>query len=153
MAFGYTEKVLAHFLEPHNVGPVEDADGVGELGDASCGDFFVMFIKVDEGRLADIKYLVRGCGAAIATCSALSDLAKDLTLEEALGLSDDDIAAELGGLPMEKMHCSNLAASVLHRAIADYERRQRDIRLRGGSLRDWRAPYEEAMRRQRENRP
>lgn len=153
MAFGYTEKVLAHFLEPHNVGTVEDADGVGELGDATCGDFFVMFIKVDEGRLADIKYLVRGCGAAIATCSALSDLAKDLTLKEALGLSDDDIAAELGGLPMEKMHCSDLAASVLHRAIADYERRQRDIRMRGGSLRDWRAPYEEAMRRQRENRP
>ena len=150
MAFDYTEKVLAHFLDPHNVGEIENADGVGELGDAACGDFFVMFIKVEGKRLADVKYLVRGCGAAIATCSALSDLAKGLSLAEALRLTDD-IAAELGGLPLEKMHCSNLAATVLRRAIADYYRRQRESVPRGGGLSDWRAPYEQAMRRRREN--
>ncbi|MHB1417212.1 MAG: iron-sulfur cluster assembly scaffold protein, partial [Chloroflexota bacterium] len=111
--FDYSDKVLAHFREPHNVGAIEDADGVGQLGEPSCGDLFVMFIKVSEDRLADVKYLVRGCTAAIATCSALTDLAMGKTLAEAARLTDDDIAAELGGLPPEKLHCSNLAATVL----------------------------------------
>ncbi len=88
--------------------------------------------------------------AAIATCSALSDLARGLTIEEALRLTDDDIAAELGGLPLEKMHCSNLAATVLHRAIADY-RRQREARRRGDPWHDWRAPYERAMQAREED--
>ena len=116
------------------------------MGDASCGDVFVMFIKVRENRLEDVKYLIQGCGAAIATCSALSDLAKGLTLEEALRLTDDDIARELGGLPLEKLHCSNLAATTLHRAIADYRWRQQRSETRGGDLHDWRAPYVKAMR-------
>jgi nitrogen fixation protein NifU and related proteins len=151
MAFEYTERVLSHFCDPHNVGAIEDADGVGQLGDPSCGDIFVMFIKVQDNRLADVKYLIRGCGAAIATCSALSDLAKGLTLAEARQLRDEDIANELGGLPPEKLHCSNLAATALHRAIADYRRRQREMRLFGGGLQDWRAPYEQALRRRRES--
>lgn len=146
MAIEYNDKVLAHFLDPHNVGVIEDADGIGRLGDASCGDVFVMFIKVRENRLEDVKYLIQGCGAAIATCSALSDLAKGLTLSEALRLTDDDIANELGGLPLEKLHCSNLAATALHRAIADYRARQRQARTQGGGLHDWRAPYVKAMR-------
>lgn len=120
----YNERVLAHFMNPHNVGMIPDANGVGRLGDASCGDVFLMFISVVGNRLEEIKYLTRGCGAAIATCSALSDLAKGLTIEEAMRLNDDDIAAELGGLPLEKLHCSNLAATVLHRAIEDYQRRR-----------------------------
>jgi len=136
MAIEYNEKVLAHFHDPHNVGVIEDADGIGQLGDPECGDVFVMFIKVKDGRLADIKYLVRGCGAAIATCSALTDIAMGKTLQEAAKLTDDDIAAELGGLPLEKLHCSNLAATVLHQAIADYLNRRR------ADLRDWRAPYQ-----------
>ena len=135
MGIEYNERVLAHFLDPHNVGMIEDPDGVGQLGDPSCGDVFLMFVKVRDNRLADIKYLVRGCGAAIATCSALSDIAMGKTIQEAMRLTDDDIARELGGLPLEKLHCSNLAASVLHRAIADCLSRRRD------GLQDWRAPY------------
>ena len=131
----YTEEVLEHFRAPHNVGVIEDADGTGHLGDASCGDVFLMFIKVREERLVDIKYLVQGCGAAIATCSALTDIAMGKTLDEATKLTDDDIAKALGGLPLEKLHCSNLAATVLHRAIDDYRRRQKV------DLHDWRSLY------------
>jgi len=131
----YSEKVLEHFRAPHNVGSIPDADGVGQLGDASCGDVFYMFIKVQDGRLRDVKYLVQGCGAAIATCSALTDLAIGKTLDEAMRLTDDDVAEELGGLPLEKIHCSNLAATVLHRAIADYRDRHRM------NLHDWRSLY------------
>lgn len=143
MSSDYNEKVLSHFIEPHNTGYIEDADGVGQLGDASCGDVFVMFIKVRNDRLVDVKYLVKGCGAAIATCSALSDLAIGKTLAEARALTDDDIARELGGLPLEKIHCSNLAATVLHRALRDYR-----ARVRQGNLHDWRAPYQRARRRE-----
>ena len=131
----YNEKVLAHFYQPHNVGYIEDADGVGRLGDASCGDVFTMYIAVEQGRIVDIKYLVQGCGAAVATCSALSDIAIGLTLEEAMQLTDADLERELGGVPLEKLHCSNLAATVLHRAIEDYHRQQRV------DLRDWRSLY------------
>ena len=131
----YNERVLAHFYAPHNVGLMEDADGVGRLGDASCGDVFTMFIAVERNRIVDLKYLVQGCGAAVATCSALSDLARGLSIEEAMALTDDDISRELDGLPLEKLHCSNLAATVLHRAIEDYRRRNRV------NLNDWRSMY------------
>jgi len=131
----YNERVLEHFFDPHNVGTIENADGIGRLGDASCGDVFLMFIRVKDRRLVDIKYLVQGCGAAIATCSALSDVARGKLIEEALELTDDDISTELGGLPLEKLHCSNLAATVLHRAIDDYLHRP------NGDLRDWRSLY------------
>lgn len=131
----YNEKVLAHFHDPQNVGYIEDANGVGQLGDASCGDVFRMFIRVERERIAEIKYLVQGCGAAIATCSALSVLAQGLTIPEAMELTDDDIAAELGGLPLEKLHCSNLAATVLHRAIENYKSRRKV------NLQDWRSLY------------
>jgi nitrogen fixation protein NifU and related proteins len=125
MAFDYTQKVLDHFTEPHNVGVITDADGIGEVGDASCGDFFLMFVKVKDENIADIKYLIKGCGAAIATCSALSDIAMNSSMTHALDLTDDDISDELGGLPLEKLHCSDLAATALHRAIHDYERRKK----------------------------
>lgn len=136
MAFDYNDKVIAHFMDPHNVGVIENADGVGMLGDPSCGDVFMMFIQVTDDRLEDIKYLVQGCGAAIATCSALSDIARGLSIPEALELTDDDISVELGGLPLEKLHCSNLAATVLHKAIEDYRTRRKV------DLRDWRSLYE-----------
>jgi nitrogen fixation protein NifU and related proteins len=135
MAIEYNEKVLAHFLDPHNVGMIESPDGVGQLGDPACGDVFLMFVKVRDNRLVDIKYLVRGCGAAIATCSALTDIAMGKTIQEAMKLTDDDISRELGGLPLEKLHCSNLAASCLHRAVSDYLSRWKE------RLHDWRAPY------------
>jgi nitrogen fixation NifU-like protein len=120
MDIEYTDKVLSHFLQPHNIGRIDNPDGVGQVGDESCGDIFVMFISVQDNRIVNVKYLVRGCGAAIATCSATSDLAKGMTLEEAMELNDDDIAAELGGLPLAKLHCSNMAATALHHAIKDY---------------------------------
>jgi nitrogen fixation NifU-like protein len=126
---------MAHFYEPQNVGYIEDADGMGKLGDASCGDVFTMYIRVERERLVDIKYLVQGCGAAVATCSAVSVLARGMTIQDAMALTDDDIATELGGLPLEKLHCSNLAATVLHRAIEDYRQRQRI------DLRNWRSMY------------
>jgi nitrogen fixation NifU-like protein len=137
VAIEYNEKVLDHFFNPRNVGVIEDADGIGHLGDASCGDVFVMYIKVRRGRIVDIKYQVQGCGAAIATCSALSEIAIGKTIQEAWRLNDDDIAAELGGLPLEKLHCSNLAAWVLHRAIMDYAENPR------GDLRDWKRLYQQ----------
>ena len=125
MAIEYNEQVLAHFYSPKHVGLIADADGIGQIGDASCGDLFFMFVKVRDDRLADAKYLVRGCGAAIATCSALSEVAIGKSVEEAMRLSDDDIAQELGGLPLQKLHCSNLAATVLHRALDDYQARRK----------------------------
>lgn len=145
MSIEYNDKVIAHFLDPHNVGFIEDADGIGQLGDPSCGDLFLMFIKVENGRLADVKYLVRGCGAAIATCSALSDIAKHKTIDEALQLTDDNISEELGGLPLEKLHCSNLAATVLHKAIADYRSRCKKDRQ------DWRSLYTKIRHGERES--
>jgi len=137
VAIEYNEKVLDHFFNPRNVGVIEDAGGIGRLGDAACGDVFEMYIKVRRSRIVDIKYQVRGCGAAIATCSALSEIAKGKTLQEAWRLNDDDIATELGGLPLEKLHCSNLAATVLHRAIIDYAENPR------GDLRDWKRLYQQ----------
>ena len=142
MSFDYNDKVIAHFLDPHNVGFIEDADGIGQLGDPECGDLFLMFIKVENDRLADIKYLVRGCGAAIATCSALSVIAKNRSIEDALRLTDDDISEELGGLPIEKLHCSNLAATALHKAIEDYRNHS------GNKLRDWRSLYTKTRNRE-----
>jgi nitrogen fixation NifU-like protein len=132
----YNDKVLTHFYDPQNVGYIEGADGIGKLGDASCGDVFTMFIVVEQDQIMDIKYLVQGCGAAVATCSALSVIAKGMSIREAMELDDNDIAEELDGLPLAKLHCSNLAATVLHRTIEDYRQRRRV------NLQDWRSMYQ-----------
>ncbi|MBC7341875.1 MAG: iron-sulfur cluster assembly scaffold protein [Clostridia bacterium] len=116
----YSQKILEHFINPHNVGEIPDADGVGLVGDPSCGDYLKIYIKVDDGVLTDVKFQVFGCPAAIATSSILTDLAKGLKLEEALKLTDMDIIVALGGLPDPKIHCSNLGAEALHKAIEDY---------------------------------
>ena len=116
----YTEKVMEHFKNPRNVGVIEDADGVGEVGNPMCGDMMTVYIKVEDGVIKDIKYLTFGCGAAIAVTSMISEMAKGLTIEEALKLSNKNVADELGGLPQQKMHCSNLGADALHKAIQDY---------------------------------
>lgn len=116
----YTEKVIEHFLNPRNVGCIPDADGVGTLGDPSCGDFLRIYIRVEGDRLADVKFEVYGCPAAIATSSILTEMVKGKTLEEALRVTDEDVAEALGGLPEWKLHCSNLGAEALHRAIVDY---------------------------------
>ncbi|MFB0557660.1 MAG: Fe-S cluster assembly scaffold protein NifU [Candidatus Bathyarchaeia archaeon] len=118
----YSEKVLDHFRNPRNVGAIEDADGVGTVGNPVCGDMMSIYIKVENDRIKDIKFKTFGCGAAIATTSMTTELAKGKTLDEALKITREDVADELGGLPPVKMHCSNLAADALHEAINDYRK-------------------------------
>jgi len=116
----YTEKVMDHFKNPRNMGEIPDADGVGTVGNPVCGDLMTIYIKVNGDRLEDIKFKTFGCGAAIATSSMITELAKGKTLEDAMKISRGDVADNLGGLPPIKMHCSNLAADGLHAAIQDY---------------------------------
>jgi nitrogen fixation NifU-like protein len=120
----YSEKVMNHFMNPRNVGEIPDADGVGTVGNPVCGDMMAFYIKVDNGRLSDVKFKTFGCGAAIAVSSMVSEMAKGMTLEEAKQLNRERVADELDGLPPNKMHCSNLGAEALHKAIEDYESRQ-----------------------------
>jgi nitrogen fixation NifU-like protein len=116
----YSEKVLDHFRSPRNVGEIEDADGVGSVGNPVCGDMMSIYIKVKDDKIEDIKFRTFGCGAAIATTSMTTELAKGKTLDDAKKITRQDVADELGGLPPVKMHCSNLAADALHEAIEDY---------------------------------
>ncbi len=116
----YTEKVMDHFQNPRNVGEIAAADGVGEVGNAVCGDIMKIFLKVKDGRIADIKFKTFGCGAAIATSSMVTEIVKGKTIEEALQVTNQAVANALDGLPPQKMHCSNLAADALHKAIEDY---------------------------------
>jgi len=116
----YSEKVLDHFRNPRNVGEFEDPDGVGVEGNPVCGDLMEIQIKVEDGRISDIRFKTFGCGSAIATSSMVTELARGMTLDEALAITRDDVANELDGLPPQKMHCSNLAADALHKAIRDY---------------------------------
>jgi nitrogen fixation protein NifU and related proteins len=120
----YTQKVLDHFANPHNMGEVEDANGAGQVGNPACGDVMKITIRVEGDRIADVRFKTLGCAAAIATSSVTTDMAMGRTLEEALAITRDKVAAELGGLPKSKLHCSNLAADALHAAIADYRARQ-----------------------------
>ena len=120
----YSEKVLDHFKNPRNVGEIEDADGVGTVGNPVCGDMMSIYIKVKDDRIEDVKFKTFGCGAAIATTSMTTELAKGKTLDEALEITREDVADELGGLPPVKMHCSNLAADALHEAIKDYKKKK-----------------------------
>jgi nitrogen fixation protein NifU and related proteins len=116
----YNEKVMQHFTNPQNVGDIKDADGIGEVGNPVCGDMMTFYIKVKDNKLEDVKFKTFGCGAAIAVSSMVSQIAKGKTLEEALKITNKDVAEELGGLPKNKMHCSNLGADALHAAIKDY---------------------------------
>ncbi len=120
----YSEKVLEHFRNPRNVGEIENPDGVGVEGNPVCGDLMEIQIKVENDRIVDIKFKTFGCGSAIATSSMVTELAKGKTLDEAMAITRDDVAEELEGLPPQKMHCSNLAADALHKAIEDYRRKQ-----------------------------
>jgi len=116
----YSEKVLDHFKNPRNVGEIENADGVGEVGNPVCGDIMTFYIKVKDNRLEDIKFKTYGCGAAIAVSSIVSEMAKGKTIEESMKITNASVAQELGGLPPNKMHCSNLGADALHKAIENY---------------------------------
>jgi nitrogen fixation NifU-like protein len=116
----YSEKVMEHFGNPRNVGVIEDADGVGEVGNPVCGDVMKITIKVADDRIEDIKFQTLGCGAAIATSSIVTEMAKGMTLHEAVAITKDQVAEELGGLPPAKMHCSVLATDGLKVAVDDY---------------------------------
>ncbi len=118
--FEYSEKVMDHFRNPRNVGQIKDADGIGRVGNPVCGDLMEMQIKVENNILKDVKFKTFGCGSAIATSSMITEMAIGKTLEEALKITRGQVAEELGGLPLIKMHCSNLAADALHAAIKDY---------------------------------
>ena len=120
----YSEKVMEHFMDPRNVGEIPDADGVGTVGNPVCGDVMAFYIKVDNGHLSDVKFKTFGCGAAIAVSSMVSEMAQGMSLEEAKQLNRNMVANELDGLPPNKMHCSNLGAEALHKAIEDYESKQ-----------------------------
>lgn len=116
----YTEKVMDHFANPRNVGEIENASGVGEVGNAKCGDIMRIYLDVEDDIIKDVKFKTFGCGAAIATSSMVTELVMGKTLDEALKISNDAVAEALDGLPPAKMHCSNLAADALHEAIKDY---------------------------------
>ena len=116
----YSKGVLEHFMHPRNVGEIPDADGIGEVGNPVCGDIMWIYIKVKEDRIEDIKFKTLGCGAAIATSSRVTEIAKGKTLEEAVNISNKEIVDSLGGLPPVKIHCSVLAVDALKEAVYDY---------------------------------
>ena len=116
----YTEKVMDHFSNPRNVGDLPDANGIGEVGNAKCGDIMKIYLQVENGIIQDVKFKTFGCGAAIATSSMVTELVKGKTVNEALKISNRAVAEALGGLPSIKMHCSLLAEQALKSAIDDY---------------------------------
>lgn len=116
----YTEKVMDHFTNPRNVGEIENPDGVGEVGNAKCGDIMRIYLDIEGDIIKDVKFKTFGCGAAVATSSMVTEMVKGKTIDEAMVISNAAVAEALGGLPETKMHCSNLAADALHKAIADY---------------------------------
>jgi nitrogen fixation NifU-like protein len=122
--FEYSEKVMDHFTNPRNVGELENPDGVGRVGNPSCGDIMEFQIKVKDDRIDDVKFRTFGCGAAIAVSSMVSEMAKGKKLDEAMKITNRMVASELDGLPKNKLHCSNLGADALHKAIEDYKEKQ-----------------------------
>jgi nitrogen fixation NifU-like protein len=126
----YSEKVMEHFRNPHNVGEIPDASGVGNVGNPVCGDIMRLYIKVDDkGIITDAKFKTFGCGAAIATSSMVTDLVKGKTIDDALKISNRAVAEALGGLPKIKMHCSVLAEEALRAAINDYFNKKNNIKV------------------------
>ena len=120
---GYSTLVMEHFANPRNVGEIEDADGVGKVGNPVCGDIMNMYIKVENNVITDVKFKTFGCGAAIATSSIATEMIKGMTIDEALRLTNEAVAEALGGLPKVKMHCSVLAEQAVRSAIDDYLRK------------------------------
>ena len=120
----YSETVMDHFRNPRNVGVIEDADGVGEVGNPLCGDMMTIYLKIEDDHIKDIKFQTFGCGSAIAVSSMLTEIAIGKSLKEAKNITNKDVAAALDGLPKNKLHCSNLGADALQEAIKDYEDRK-----------------------------
>ncbi|MGD2185527.1 MAG: Fe-S cluster assembly scaffold protein NifU [Desulfobacterales bacterium] len=123
----YTDKVMNHFSNPRNIGEIEDADGVGEVGNPVCGDMMSFYINVKDNKIDDIKFKTFGCVAAIAVSSMVTEMAMGKTLDEAKKITKKSVAESLDGLPKQKMHCSNLGADALAKAIEDYENKKLGI--------------------------
>ena len=124
MAMGYSEKVRDHFANPRNVGKLENADGIGEVGNAVCGDIMKIYLKIDGDIITDVRFNTFGCGAAIATSSMATEMIKGKTIDEALTLTNKAVMEALDGLPPVKVHCSVLAEQAIKAAVADYYKRQ-----------------------------
>lgn len=122
----YSEKVMDHFLHPRNVGVIEDADAVGEVGNAKCGDIMKMYLKIKDGIVVDVKFETFGCGSAIASSSMATEMIKGQPLSEVRKLTNQAVTEALDGLPAHKIHCSVLAEEAIHSALEDYERRQEE---------------------------
>ena len=120
----YSEKVLDHFSNPRNVGEIEDADGVGEIGNAKCGDIMKMYLKIDDNTITDVKFKTFGCGAAVATSSMATELIKGKSIDDALKLTNQAVVEALDGLPAVKIHCSVLAEQAVRAALSDYYTKQ-----------------------------
>ena len=120
----YSDKVMDHFMNTRNMGEIEDADGVGEVGNPSCGDVMKLYLKIQDDKIVDVKFKTFGCGAAIASSSMTTELIKGKTIDEALKLSNQAVAEALGGLPPAKEHCSVLAEDALKAAIEDYRKKK-----------------------------
>jgi len=121
----YSKKVLEHFKKPHNVGKIEDADGIGKVGNRACGDVMKLYIKVKDNKIVDIKFQTLGCAAAISSSDMLCEMAKGKTIEDALKITKNALIKELEGLPPVKIHCSVLAVDALHEAIKEYKQKQK----------------------------
>jgi len=117
----YTQKVIDHFKNPHNQGEIKDADAIGQAGNPVCGDVMKIYLKVENNKIADVKFETLGCAAAIAVSSSLTDFVKGKSLDEALAVTKDQIVNYLGGLPPVKIHCSMLGVEALHEAIKEYK--------------------------------
>ena len=122
----YSEKVMDHFMNPRNVGKIDEADGVGEVGNAKCGDIMKIYIKVDNNIITDVKFNTFGCGSAIASSSMATEMIKGKSLDDALELTNKAVAEALDGLPAHKMHCSVLAEEAIKAAIDDYKEKHKD---------------------------
>ena len=130
----YTDKVMDHFTNPRNVGEIENADGIGTVGNAKCGDIMKMYLKIDGDVITDIKFKTFGCGAAIATSSMATEIVKGKTIDEALKLTNQEVIDRLGGLPAAKIHCSVLAEQAIQNALEDYNRRREQENGKEGTL-------------------
>lgn len=121
---GYSEKVMDHFFNPRNVGVIEDANAIGEVGNPRCGDIMKMYMKIEDEIIVDVKFQTFGCGAAVATSSMVTELIKGKTIDEAMKITNQSVAEALDGLPPVKMHCSNLAESAVKAAIENYREKR-----------------------------
>lgn len=124
MGFTYSEKVMDHFANPRNVGEIENADGIGEVGNSKCGDIMKMYLKIDDNTITDVKFKTFGCGAAIATSSMATELIKGKSIDNALNLTNKAVMEALDGLPPVKVHCSVLAEEAIKSALSDYYKKQ-----------------------------